>query len=204
MGKVVFHSAVSLDGYVAGPNDSAENGLGDGGEKLHQWYFNGSQEIPISDGQMVLKVAPESAEILKEAAGKVGAEVWGRRTFDIAQAWGGHPPMTPCIIVTHHPPREWVGEGSPFTFVTDGVESAIQKAKAAAGDKDVAISTASIFQQALAAGLIDEINLSVVPVLLGGGIRLFGSLTAAPADLETIRVVAAPDVTHLSFRVVKM
>jgi len=203
MGKVIFHNAISLDGFVAGPNDSPENGLGDGGEKLHQLYFNGSEEIPTSDWQMTLKVAPESAKVLRESIARTGAEIWGRRTFDITGAWGGHPPFTPCFIVTHHPPQEWVREGSPFTFVTDGVESAVQKAKTAAGGKNVAISTASIFQQALAAGLIDEIHLSLVPVLLGGGIRLFGGLTEAPVDLEIIRVVEAPGVTHLSFRVLK-
>lgn len=203
MGKVIFHSAISLDGYTAGPNDSPENGLGDGGEKLHQWYFNGTEEIPIAGGQMVLKLSPESAKLLKESVERLGAEIWGRRTFDFTGGWGGQPPLAPCFIVTHHPPQEWVREDSPFTFVTDGVESAIQKAKAAAGDKDVAIATASIFQQALAAGLVDEIHLSVAPALLGGGIRLFDNLPAAPVDLEIIQVLDAPGVTHLVYRVAR-
>jgi hypothetical protein len=98
MGKVVFNMTVSLDGFVAGPNDSPENGLGDGGDQLFKWYFSGDTEIPISDGNMVLKVSPQSAEILKEALGTYGAGVWGRRTFDIAHGWGGHPPGSPFLL----------------------------------------------------------------------------------------------------------
>ncbi len=203
MGKVTFNMTVSLDGFVAGPNDGPENGLGDGGDRLFDWYFSGDTEIPISDGNMVLKVSPQSAEVLKEALEKTGAGVWGRRTFDIAKAWGGHPPGSPCFIVTHTVPQEWVWEGSPFTFVTDGVDSAIRQAKKAAGDKDVVVCTASILQQCLKAGLMDEINIDVAPLLLGSGVRLFDNLGAKPIELESTRVVAAPGVTHLQFRVVK-
>ena len=203
MGKVVFNMTMSLDGFVAGPNDNPENGLGDGGDSLFKWYFGGDTEIPISDGNMVLKVSSQSAEILKESFKTYGAGVWGRRTFDIAHAWGGHPPGSPCFIVTHDIPQEWVYEGSLFTFVTDGVESAIRKAKKAAGDKHVVICTASILQQCLNAGLMDEIHVDVAPLLLGNGVRLFDHLNIAPIELESIRVVDAPGVTHLGFRVVK-
>jgi dihydrofolate reductase len=203
MGKVVFNMTVSLDGFVAGPNDGPENGLGDGGDALFNWYFSGETEVPISDGNMVLKVSPQSAELLNESIENSGAGVWGRKTFDIAQAWGGHPPGSPCFIVTHTVPREWVYEGSPFTFVTDGVESAIRQAKQAAGDKDVVICTASILQQCLNAGLMDEIHIDVAPLLLGKGVRLFDHLDIEPIELDRIRVVAAPGVTHLGFRVVK-
>jgi dihydrofolate reductase len=203
MGKVTFNMTMSLDGFVAGPNDGPENGLGDGGDVLFNWYFSGDTEIPISDGQMVLKVSSQSAEIIKEAFASYGAGVWGRRTFDIAKAWGGHPPGSPAFIVTHNVPQEWVYEGSPFIFVTDGVESAIRQARQAAGDKDVVICTPSILQQCLRAGLVDEIHVDVAPVLLGSGVRLFGSLSAGPITLESIRVIAAPGVTHLGFRVVK-
>jgi len=203
MGKVVFNMTMSLDGFVAGPNDNPENGLGDGGDSLFKWYFGGDTEIPISDGNMVLKVSSQSAEILKESFKTYGAGVWGRRTFDIAHAWGGHPPGSPCFIVTHDIPQEWVYEGSPFTFVTDGVESAIRKAKKAAGDKHVVICTASILQQCLNAGLMDEIHVDVAPLLLGNGVRLFDHLNIAPIELESMRVVDAPGVTHLGFRVVK-
>ena len=203
MGKVIFNMTMSLDGFVAGPNDNPENGLGDGGEGLFNWYFSGDTEIKISEGTPVLKVSPQSAEILKESFKTHGAGVWGRRTFDIAHAWSGHPPVEPCFIVTHHVPQEWVKEGSPFIFVTDGVESAIHQAKKAAGDKDVVVCTASILQQCLNAGLMDEIHIDMAPMLLGNGVRLFDHLTIKPTDLEPIRVVHAPGVIHLAFRVLK-
>lgn len=203
MSKVVFNITVSLDGYVAGPNDNPENGLGDGGGALFNWYFSGDIEIMLSEGTPTLKVSQQSAALLKDAVKTYGAGVWGRRTFDIAHAWGGHPPGTPCFIVTHKAPQEWVHEGSPFTFVTDGVESAIRQAKEAARDKDVVICTASILQQCLNAGLMDEIHLDVVPLLLGKGVRLFDHLDIDPLGLERIHAVEAPGVTHLGFRIVK-
>jgi dihydrofolate reductase len=203
MGKVVFNMTVSLDGFVAGPNDGPDNGLGDGGDALFKWYFTGDTDIPISDGNMVLKVSSQSAKLLQEAMGNYGAGIWGRRTFDIAHAWGGHPPGAPAFVVTHHVPQEWVYEGSPFTFVTDGVERAIRQAKQAAGEKDVVICTASILQQCLNLGLMDEIHLDVAPLLLGKGVRLFDHLNIQPTELECIRVLNAPNVTHLGFRVLK-
>jgi dihydrofolate reductase len=203
MGKVTFNMTMSLDGFVAGPNDSADNSLGDGGDALFNWYFSGDTEVPISDGNMVLKVSPQSAELLQESFKDYGAGVWGRRTFDVARAWGGHPPGSPCFVVTHTIPQEWVYEGSPFTFVTDGVESAIRQAKQAAGDKGVLICTASILQQCLNAGLLDEIYIDVAPLLLGNGVRLFDHLDIKPIELESIRVTKAPGVTHLGFRVAK-
>ena len=203
MGKVVFNMTMSLDGFVAGPNDNPDNGLGDGGDALFNWYFSGDTEIPISDGNMVLKVSRQSAEILKQSFETYGAGVWGRKTFDIARGWGGHPPGAPAFIVTHTVPQEWVYKGSPFTFVTDGVESAIRQAKQAAGEKNVVVCTASILQQCLNAGLMDEIHIDVAPLLLGQGVRLFDHLDIKPIELEHIRVVAAPGVTHLGFRVVK-
>ena len=203
MGKVVFNITVSLDGFVAGPNDSPENGLGDGGDALFNWYFSGDVEVKISEGTPLLKVSAQSAKLMKESLETYGAGVWGRRTFDIAHAWGGSPPGSPAFIVTHHVPQEWVYEGSPFTFVTDGVESAIRQAKQVAGDKNVVVCTASILQQCLNAGLLDEIHLDVAPLLLGQGVRLFDHLDIEPLDLERIHAIAAPGVTHLAFRVVK-
>jgi dihydrofolate reductase len=203
MGKVVFNMTMSLDGFVAGPNDSSENGLGDGGQALFNWYFSGDTEVHISDGTPVIKVSAQSAEVLKEAFASSGAGVWGRRTFDIAHAWDGHPPISPCFIVTHSVPREWAYEGSPFAFVTEGVESAIRQAKQAAGDKDVVVSTASILQQCLNAGLMDEIHIDLAPLLLGNGVRLFDHLNIDPVNLECIRVIQAPGVIHLGFRVIK-
>lgn len=203
MGKVVFNMTVSLDGFVAGPNDSPEKGLGDGGDALFNWYFSGDTEINLSEGTPPLKVSKQSAALLKESVETYGAGVWGRKTFDIAHAWGGHPPGSPAFIVTHKIPQEWVYEGSPFTFVTDGVESAIRQAQEAAGEKAVVVCTASILQQCLNAGLMDEIHLDVAPLLLGKGVRLFDHLDIDPISLERIRVVEAPGVTHIGFRVVK-
>jgi dihydrofolate reductase len=203
MGKVVFNMTVSLDGFVAGVNDNPENGLGDGGDALFNWYFSGDTEVFMSEGVPPLKVSKQSAEIMKDAIKTYGAGVWGRKTFDIAHAWGGHPPGTPSFIVTHRVPNEWVYDGSPFTFVTDGVESAVHQAKKAAGEKDVVICTASILQQCLNAGLMDEIHLDVAPLLLGKGVRLFDHLEIDPINLEPIRVLAVPGVTHLGFRVLK-
>ena len=204
MGKVVLNISMSLDGYVAGPNDSPENGLGDGGEALFAWYFSGDTPFQMAGDVPAFKVSRVSAEYLEKSIQKMGAMVAGRRMFDIAGAWNGQPPGGgPCFIVTHNPPREWMRDGSPFTFVTDGVESAIRQAKAAAGDKDVAVSSASIAQQCLRAGLLDEIYLDLAPVLLGGGVRLFDNLGSAPVQLEKILVIDAPGVTHIGFRVVK-
>ena len=151
----------------------------------------------------VLKVSPQSAALLQEAIGTNGAMVTGRRNFDVANAWGGKPPFTPTVVLTHHVPADWVGDGSPFIFVTDGIESAIRQARQAAGDKHVAVATPSITQQCLKAGLLDEIHIALVPVLLGAGTRLFERLGIEPIELESTQVVAAPGVTHLTFRVVR-
>jgi dihydrofolate reductase len=203
MGKVTFNMTMSLDGFVAGPNDGPENGLGDGGEGLFNWYFNGDTEVYLSEGTPLLKVSKQSAALMKEAVSQYGAGVWGRRTFDIAHAWGGNPPGSPAFIVTHNVPQEWVKPGSPFTFVTDGVESAIRQAKEAAGDKDVVICTPSILQQAIKAGLVDEITVDVAPILIGGGVSMFDHLGTGPINLECTRNIQTPQVTHLAFRVIK-
>ena len=204
MSKVIVELTMSLDGFVAGPNDGPENGLGDGGERLFQWYSSGDTAFPLPGTDMVFRISRASTELLQEEWSNLGAMVAGRRMFDIAHAWGGHPPGGgPCFIVTHTPPQEWLKQGSPFTFVTDGVESAIRQAKQAAGDKNVSVSSASIAQQCIKAGLLDEIRIDLAPVLLGAGVRLFDRLGVGPIELERTRVVEAPGVTHLRFRVVK-
>ncbi|MBZ0303113.1 MAG: dihydrofolate reductase family protein [Anaerolineae bacterium] len=204
MSKVVFGNSMSLDGFVAGPNDGPENGLGDGGMRLFDWYSSGDTPLPLPGTNMVFHISRASAELLQEEWSKLGAMVAGRRMFDIAHAWGGNPPGGgPCFIVTHHPAQEWVTEGSPFTFVTDGVESAIRQAKEAAGGKDVSVASASIAQQCLQLGLLDKIHIDLVPVLLGGGVGLFDHLGITPIDLEVTRVVEGLGVTHLTYRVIK-
>jgi dihydrofolate reductase len=204
MGKVATGLSMSLDGFIAGPNDGPERPLGDGGERLFAWYSSGDTDYRLPGTEMVFKVSAQSAELLREAHSKMGAFVTGRRTFDITNGWGGNPPLgVPTFVVTHTVPQEWVYEGSPFTFVTDGVESAVEQAKAVAGDKDVAVGAASIAQQCIRAGLLDEIHIDLVPILLGNGVRLFDRLGTEPIELERTRVIDAPDVTHLTFRVVK-
>jgi dihydrofolate reductase len=204
MGKVSTGLSMSLDGFIAGPNDGPGSPLGDGGERLFAWYSSGDTDYRLPGTEMVFKISPQSAELLREAHSKMGAFVTGRRTFDIANGWGGRPPLgVPTFVVTHTVPQEWAYEGSPFTYVTDGVESAVEQAKAVAEDKNVAVGAASIAQQCIRAGLLDEIHLDLVPVLLGGGVRLFEHLGTEPIGLERTRVIEAPSVTHLTFRVVK-
>ena len=204
MGKVSTGLSMSLDGFIAGPNDGPERPLGDGGERLFRWYSSGDTEYRLPGTEMVFNVSPHSAELLREAHSNMGAFVTGRRTFDITNGWGGRPPLgVPAFVVTHTVPQEWVYEGSPFTFVTGGVESAVEQARAVAGDKNVAVGAASIAQQCIRAGLLDEIHVDLVPVLLGGGVRFFEHLGNEPIDLESTRVIEARGVTHLTFRVVK-
>lgn len=204
MSKVCVELSMSLDGFIAGPNDNAENGLGDGGDALFKWYSSGDTDFVLPGTDMVFKISAASAEFLRDYWLGVGASVTGRRTFDITHGWGGNPPGgSSCFVLTHNVPQEWVKDGSPFTFVTDGIESAIAQAKQAAGEKSVDLLGASIVQQCIHAGLLDEIQIDLIPVLLGDGVRLFDSLGITATQLEKIAVVDAPNVTHLRFRVVK-
>jgi dihydrofolate reductase len=201
--KVGFDITTSLDGFVAGPNDGLELPLGEGGEKLDEWVFGlASWRAPhgLEGGE-----TGRDSDVLEEAMGNLGAFVVGRRMFDLAQGWGEEPPFhAPVFVLTHEArdPLEKKG-GTTFTFVNDGIESALRQAQAAAGGKDVGIwGGANTIQQYLRAGLIDEFQIHIAPLLLGGGVRLFDQ---APADLEleTTRVLESPMVTHLKFRVVK-
>ena len=204
MGKVATGLSMSLDGFIAGPNDGPGQPLGEGGERLFEWFSAGDTEYGLPGTEMVFRVSQQSAEMLREAHSGMGAFVTGRRTFDISNGWGGSPPLgVPTFVVTHAVPDEWVYEGSPFTFVTDGVEGAVEKARAVAGERDVAVGAASIAQQCIRAGLLDEVHVDLVPVLLGAGVRLFEHLGAGPIELESTRVTEGAGVTHLTFRVVK-
>jgi len=204
MGKVATGLSMSLDGFIAGPNDGTGQPLGEGGERLFAWYSGGDTEYALPGTEMVFRVSEQSAEMLREAHAGMGAFVTGRRTFDISNGWDGSPPLgVPTFVVTHAVPDEWVYEGSPFTFVTDGVESAVERARDVAGEKDVAVGAASIAQQCIRAGILDEVHVDLVPVLLGDGVRLFERLGAGPIELESTRVIQCAGVTHLTFRVVK-
>lgn len=212
MSKVIVALTMSLDGFIAGANDGGEQPLGDGGMRLFDWYFDGDTPIrryqeAASRGVSVppFKLSSSSAEVFEELIESGGAVVTGRRTYDIAGAWGGNGPLPglPLFVLTHNVPEHVPQGESRYTFVTDGVESAVEHAKAAAGDKYVSLMGASIPQQCLRAGLLDEIQIHLVPVLLGAGVRLFEHLGSESIALETIRVVDSPGVTHLRFRVVK-
>lgn len=191
MTRVICDMSMSLDGYVTGPNDSRENPFGDGAETLHDWIFSAATD--------------EDRALVREMLDGAGAIVMGRTSFDKnegAGGWGDGGPLgdIPCFVVTHHKPSR--AHPPIYTFVTGGVTSAIEQAKEVAGDKIVGLHGATVMQQALPLGLVDEIRVHVVPVLLGGGTPLFGALDS-PTTLERTRVVVTPAATHLAFRVVR-
>jgi dihydrofolate reductase len=204
MGKVTVDMSMSLDGFIAGPNDSVERPLGEGGERLHEWVYDLAswrERHGLTGGK-----TDSDAEVLDESLKNTGAVVVGKRMFDVANGWGDNPPFhVPVFVLTHDAREKLVKEGgTTFTFVTDGIQSALEQAKAAAGDKDVSVGGgANIIQQYLSAGLLDEIQIHLVPVLLGDGRRLFEHTGTGQIELERTRVIESPGVTHLRFRVVK-
>ena len=200
MGMVTVSLSVSLDGYIAGPYDGAEHPLGVGGERLFAWMSAGPEANRVER-----RLAPPDASlpIVERWTTECGAIVSGRRTFDIAGGWSdGHPLDVPIFVVTHEAPTE--GEWSPqVRFVTEGLERAVALAQDAAGDRDVSVGAAGPVQQLLRDGMLDEIEVSVTPCLLGGGVRLFDHLGADPIDLEQVSVTPSEGVTHLRYRVVR-
>ena len=213
MSKVRAHISISLDGYVAGPNQTQEEPLGEGGEQLHEWMFTLKAWLE-PHGESGGEEDASNAVVL-EANANVGAEIMGRGKYGPAARgpwgddpwrgwWGEEPPFhKPVFVVTHHEREPLTLSDTTFTFVTDGIESALDQAREAAGDKDVFVGGgAAIINQYLAAGLLDEIELHVVPILLGGGERLFDGV-GPQVRLEQVRVVEAPGVAHLKYRVLK-
>jgi dihydrofolate reductase len=202
---------MSLDGYVAGPNQSEENPLGEDGEQLHDWVtqLKAWRELQGMEGGE----DNVSNAIVREENDNVGAEIMGRGKFGPPEGgpwdeswhgwWGEDPPFhKPVFVLTHHDREPLTLSDTTFTFVTDGIESALAQAREAAGDKDVFIGGgASIINQYLAAGLVDEIELHVVPLVLGSGARLLEGV-GPEVSLEQIRAIDAPGVTHLKYRVV--
>jgi dihydrofolate reductase len=201
--KVTADMSMSLDGFVAGPNDSVDNGLGDGGEKLHEWVvrlrswreahgYEGGETGPVDDR-------------FAASVEATGAIVMGRRMFDHGEGpWGDEPPFhEPVFVLTHRPRDPLVKEGgTTFTFVEDGIETALEQARAAAGEKDVAVAGGQAIQQFVEAGLLDEIEIHLIPVFLGGGVRLFDfePSVAKKIELEPIHALDSPGVTHLRYR----
>jgi dihydrofolate reductase len=212
MTKITSHISVSLDGYVAGPNQTHENPLGEGGEDLHEWV-TATDSWRARHGKEGGEHNADS-EVVEETAGGIGAQIMGRNMFGPPGGggwdeswsgwWGDDPPFhIPVFVLTHHPrePLEMQG-GTTYHFVTEGIESALEQARAAAGDQDVLIAGgANAIQQYLAAGLLDELYLHIVPITLGGGARLLDNV--GTIGLEPVKVVASPAVTHVKYRVVR-
>ncbi len=203
MATVVIDLSMSLDGFITGPNPDGEKGLGTGlGDKLHEWYFSGEEQSPHSE---FFKPGAGSEGVVEEMMTTNGAMVIGRNLYDITGGWGGNHPVKglQAFVVTHQPPADVPQGETKFTFVTDGVESAIQQAKVAAGAHSVGVAGANVAQQALQAGLVDELMIHLVPVLLGDGVPLFKHLEDQQIALEIVEVIPAQGVTHLRYRVVK-
>lgn len=196
MGKIVNAVTMSLDGFMAGLEGDFD--------QLFKWFSSGDTEFTFPGNGMTIKVASASAQLFEEIICTTGAFVAGRRLFDLNNGWGGHHPLgVPVFVVTHNPPPEWPYDSPPFTFVNDGIASAIEKARQSAGELNVMVASGSIAHQCLKAGLLDEITIDLVPFLLGRGVRTFEYLGIEPIELERTRIIATPDITHLQFRVVK-
>jgi dihydrofolate reductase len=213
MSKVRVHISTSLDGYVAGPNQTMEEPLGEGGEGLHDWVV----PLKVWREPSGMEGGEENAnsDVVREEYANVGAEIMGRGKFGPAGRgpwgdeawrgwWGDDPPFRkPVFVLTHHEREPLTLTDTTFTFVTDGIEAALERAREAAGEKDVFIGGgANTINQYLAAGLVDELELHVAPIILGGGARLFAGV-GPDLKLALLRVVEAPGVTHLKYRVVK-
>ena len=214
MAKVVAEISVSLDGYVAGPNPTLEDPLGEGGERLHEWVIR-LKSWRDAHGLSGGEAGPDD-ELVDQAVRATGAVVMGRRMFSGGEGpwendpkadgwWGDEPPFhKPVFVLTHHSREPLVMEGgTTFIFVTEGLERAIEDARAAAAEKDVLVAGgASAIDQAISAGLVDELQLHLAPVLLGGGARLFDDVGPEPPRFELTKVIESPLVTHVRYRVV--
>src|SRR5215217_2110720 len=195
--KVIAIMSMSLGGYVAD--------LSDGVAEVFDWYFS-SGDVEINTGgadAMTFKVSGPSAEHIRGLTSELGAVLTGRRTFEVAGGWGGNHAWGPAFVLTHDIPPGWPRPNSTVNFVTDGIESAVQQAKAAAGGKSVGVHGADTIQQCLNAGLLDELSIDIAAVLLGSGVRLFDRLAITPAALGTPTVTAGVGVTHLRYPVRK-
>ena len=213
MGRVVFDISMSLDGFITGPNVDADNPLGEGGERIHEWVYglaSWRRRHGLEGGATNV-----DAEVLEQSISNAGAVLMGRGMFGGGGGpwgddpwegwWGDDPPFgVPVFVLTHHAREPLIKGETTFTFVTDGIEAALEQARAAAGDRDVAVGGgANVAQQYLRAGLLDEVQIHLVPLLLGGGVRLFEHLDGERIELEQTRVIDSAAVTHVKYRVVK-
>jgi dihydrofolate reductase len=203
MTSVLIALSTALDGFIAGADDSPEQPLGVGGDRLFTWLTAGDTPSHTAPG---FKMSAVSAAFFDAGVARVGAVIAGRRTYDVAEeAWGGNGPMPgiPLFVVTHHAPETVPAGDPPYTFISDGIHRAVAQARTAAAGKDVFLQGASIVQQCLRAGLMDKFTISLVPVVLGRGVRLLDGLDPGSVELDLAGVVDAPGVTHLTCRVVK-
>jgi dihydrofolate reductase len=215
MARLTLDISMSLDGFIAGPNRTVAQPLGDGGERLHEWIV-GLASFRERHGRSGGERNADD-EVVRETLDTAGAVLMGRRMFSGGEGpweddpvadgwWGDDPPFrVPVFVLTHHA-RETVAKqgGTSFIFVTDGLESALAQAREAAGDKDVSVAGgASLVQQCIEAGLLDEMQIHLVPVFLGGGVRLFDQLGDTRRDLEVERAIHSPAVTHVKYRLPK-
>jgi dihydrofolate reductase len=194
MGKVFFDISMSLDGFITAANRTPKEPMGEGGERLHEWAFDSKDEY--------------NRNLISQSVSTTGAVICGRRTYDDSLPfWGADGPTgaarLPVFVVTHNIPQE-IPEGGVYTFVTDGIESALQKAKKAAGDKHVSVmGGADIGQQYIKARLVDELSIHLVPVLFGSGIPMFADLGETHIQLKPVQVIETPEAIHLRFRIRK-
>lgn len=196
MSIVTTSASVSLDGFVAGPG-------GTGFEHLFAWYDGGPHEFPSADPNISFRLAEADHAYLVAAMDRIGVLVVGRGVFDTTDGWSGrHPLDKPVVVLTHSVPETWVERypEAPFTFVTTGIDDAVAAGRELAGGLDVGLSAGTVASQALAAGLVDEVVLDLVPVLLGGGVRYFDDVGAVPRLLDGPEITAGERVTHLRFR----
>ena len=196
MTKVYTGASMSLDGYISGPSET-------GFEHLFDWYGNGDVALPTTKPDMTFQLSETSAKHFSSIIENTGALVVGRKLFDYTGGWDGmHPMGVPVVVLTHSVPDGWPREGAPFTFVTSGIEEAVETATALAGDKVVGVNGGTIARQCLDAGLLDEVWIDLVPVLLGGGTPFFDELKGAPVVLDgPILVAEGNRVTHLRYTV---
>ncbi len=200
MGATIVDISMSLDGFVTGPRPGPGAPLGEGGQRLHDWMFAGRDDPggPPEHGE----AAGVNGAVVRDLFAATGAVLMGRRMFDLGVGpWGDTPFPVPCFVLTHQQHEDLVMASGTFTFVTEGLATAVSRARAAAGGKNVLAHSPGIAQQLLRAGLLDEIQLHLVPVLLGAGLRLFDEPGGAGRDLELAGVTEGPGVTHLRYRV---
>ncbi len=184
---------MSLGGFIADTSDAVG--------PLFDWYGNGDVEVTGADPDRIFRASPATADYLRTAWANIGAAVIGRRRFDLTNGWGGRPAIGDAVfVVTHQAPADWPHPDAPFTFVTDGLPSAIAQAQAFATNKDVSLTAGNLTGQAIAAGLVDELSVNLVPVILGTGVRFFGDYDGSPLLLGNPQAIQGDRVTHLHYR----